>query len=265
MNVSLSTPGTGGHPLVVTRLSDTQWHAVQDDHVVGHGDAAHRPDGRLFVSIDAWHDAVFDRIAATMTADLPAPLHAVTDEADHETTAAWQRAGFTPVRRERGHLVPTDPQATGLDAARPPAGVTIVPAGEAQEGPLRDLDRVIHAEVEAGVGWPAMPAQIPPRPAGTTVLDPSQYAVARQDGRYVGLLRIAPLPRQPRIGMLAVRADHQRRGIARALLAHALGELHRNGTATAWAEVAESNTAATALFEAIGARRAGATLELVHP
>ncbi|WP_030061345.1 GNAT family N-acetyltransferase [Streptomyces novaecaesareae] len=262
--VHSSVPGTDGHPLVVTRLSDTQWHAVEDDRVVGHGDAARRPDGRLFVSVDAWHGAVFDHIAAAMAADLPAPLHAVTDEADHETTTAWQRAGFTPVRREWGHLVPTDPQVTGLGTVRPPAGVTIVPAGEVEEGPLRALDAVISAEVEAGIGWPAMPAQVLPRPACSTVLDPSKYAVARQDGRYVGLLRIAPLLRQPRIGLLAVRADHQRRGIARALLAHALGTLHRNGTATAWAEVAESNTAATALFEGIGARRAGATLELVR-
>ncbi|MGW4563021.1 GNAT family N-acetyltransferase, partial [Streptomyces sp. NPDC004561] len=80
----------------------------------------------------------------------------------------------------------------------------------------------------------------------------------------VGLVRVAPLTRQPRIGLLAVRADRQRRGIARALLAHALGSLHRSGTASAWAEVNESNAAATALFESIGARRTASTLELVR-
>ncbi|MEU9042927.1 MULTISPECIES: GNAT family N-acetyltransferase [unclassified Kitasatospora] len=257
------TPATDDHALAVTRISDTQWHAVEDDRVVGHGDASRRPDGRLFVSVDAWQGAVFDRIAAAMSADLPEPLHTVTDGADHDTTAAWQRAGFTTVRREWCYLLPTDPQATGLGPVRPPAGVTIVPAGEAQEDPLRALDRVIHEEVEAGIGWPAMPAQVLPRPACSTVVDPAKYAVARQDGRYVGLLRIAPL-RRPRIGLLAVRADHQRRGIARALLAHALESLHRDGVTSAWAEVTESNTAATALFEGIGARRAGSTLELAR-
>ncbi|GAA3064728.1 hypothetical protein GCM10020000_55460 [Streptomyces olivoverticillatus] len=109
-----------------------------------------------------------------------------------------------------------------------------------------------------------MPAEVLPRPAGTTVLDPSKYAVARHCGQYVGLVRVKPLPRQPRIGLIAVRADRHRRGIARALLAHALGSLHRSGTAAAWAEVDESNAAATALFEGIGARRAGSTLELVR-
>ncbi|MFE6050464.1 GNAT family N-acetyltransferase [Kitasatospora sp. NPDC056446] len=258
-------PGTDGPAPVVTRLSDTCWQAVEDDRVVGSGDAARRPDGRLFVSVDAWHGTVFDRIAAAMAADLPEPLHTVTDEADHDTTAAWQRAGFTPVRREWGYLLPTDPGATGLGPVRPPAGVAIVPAGQAQEGPLRALDRVVHDEVEAGPGWPAMPAQILPRPAGRTVLDPSRYVVARQDDRYVGLLRVAPLTRRPRIGLLAVCADRQRRGIARAMLAHALESLHRGGTDSAWAEVAETNTAATALFEGIGARRAASTLELVRP
>jgi ribosomal protein S18 acetylase RimI-like enzyme len=69
--------------------------------------------------------------------------------------------------------------------------------------------------------------------------------------------------RLPRIGLIAVRADRQRRGIARALLAHALGALHHVGKETASAEVTESNVAATALFEGIGARRTGSNLELV--
>ncbi|MEU6238697.1 GNAT family N-acetyltransferase, partial [Kitasatospora sp. NPDC047058] len=92
MNSVHSTSGTGEHAIVVTRVSDTQWHAVEDDRVVGHGDASRRPDGRLFVSIDAWHGAVFDRIAEAMLADLPTPLYTVADEADHDSTSAWKRS-----------------------------------------------------------------------------------------------------------------------------------------------------------------------------
>ncbi len=263
MNSVHSPSGTDNHAVVVTRLSDMQWHAVEDDREVGRGEASRRPDGRLFISIDAWHDAVFDRIADTMLADLPTPLHTVVDEADHDSRSAWERVGFAAARREWGYVVPTDPQVTGLGSTRLPAGVTIVPAGAAEEGPLRALDRVIREEVEATVGWQSMPAEVLPRPAGTTVLDPSKYAVARHRDQYVGLIRVAPLPRQPRIGLIAVRADRHRRGIARALLAHALGSLHRSGIASAWAEVNESNVAATALFESIGARRTGSALELV--
>ncbi|MFF7357001.1 MULTISPECIES: GNAT family N-acetyltransferase [Streptomyces] len=264
MNSVHFTSGTGDHAVVVTRISDTQWHALEDDLVVGRGDASRRPDGRLFISIDAWHGAVFDRIADAMRADLPTPLYTVADEADQDSTAAWERAGFTAVRREWGYRVPTDPQVTGLGSVRPPSGVTIVPAGEAEEGPLRALDSIIRDEVEAAVGWHTMPAEVLPRPAGTSVLDPSKYAVARHLGQYVGLVRVAPLTRQPRIGLIAVRADRHRHGIARALLAHALGSLHRSGTAAAWAEVNEANAAATALFEGIGARRAGSTVEFVR-
>jgi ribosomal protein S18 acetylase RimI-like enzyme len=264
MNFAHSTSGTGNHAVVVTRVSDMQWHAVEDDLTVGRGVASRRPDGRLFISVDAWHGAVFDRIADAMLTDLPTPLYTVVDEADHDSRSAWERAGFVTARREWGYLVPTDPQVTGLGSVRPPSGVTIVPAGAAEEGPLRALDRVIRDEVEASVGWQTMPAEVLPRPAGTTLLDPSKYAVARHVDQYVGLIRVAPLTRRPRIGLIAVRADRHRRGIARALLAHALGSLHRSGTATAWAEVNESNAAAIALFESSGARRADSTLELVR-
>jgi ribosomal protein S18 acetylase RimI-like enzyme len=91
-----------------------------------------------------------------------------------------------------------------------------------------------------------------------------KYAVAAQSDRYVGLVRVAPVTRQPRIGLIAVRADQHRRGIARALLAHVLGSLHRRGIETASAEVNESNGAAMALFEGVGARRASSNLELVR-
>lgn len=69
---------------------------------------------------------------------------------------------------------------------------------------------------------------------------------------------------RPRIGLVAVRAGERRRGIARALLAHALGTMHRSGFAAAWTEVQEPNQAASALFEGIGARPMSSNLELVR-
>jgi ribosomal protein S18 acetylase RimI-like enzyme len=263
MNSAHFTSGIGEPTVVITRVAERQWHAVEDGRVVGRGDASRRPDGRVFLSIDSWHGAVFDRLADAMLADLSKPLYTVVDEADLDLTSSWERVGFTTRRREWEYLVPTDPQVTGLDSVPPPSGVTIVPAGEANEGPLRQLDRAIRDEVEATVGWQAMPAEVLPRPDGTTLLDSSKYAVAAQSDRYVGLVRVAPVTRQPRIGLIAVRADQHRRGIARALLAHVLGSLHRRGIETASAEVNESNGAAMALFEDVGARRASSNLELV--
>ncbi|MGW0863372.1 GNAT family N-acetyltransferase [Streptomyces sp. NPDC002611] len=255
--------GLGGDAVVITRVADRQWHALEDDLVVGRGHAQHRPDGRLFVSIDAWHDATFDRLAEAMSAALPAPLYTVVDEADAELTAGWRRAGFTVRRREWEYAVPTDPRVTGLEAVLPPPGVTIVPAGRADERLLRAVDRAIRDEVEASVGWQSMPAEVMARPEGDTIVDPSLYAVAAAADRYLGLIRVVRVIR-PRVGLLAVRAGEQRRGIARALLAHALGTLHRSGCAEAWTEVDESNRAASALFEGIGARPMSSNLELVR-
>ena len=48
--------------MVVTRVADGQWHLLDDDLVVGRGHAARRPDGRLFISIDTWHDTAFDQL-----------------------------------------------------------------------------------------------------------------------------------------------------------------------------------------------------------
>jgi GNAT superfamily N-acetyltransferase len=252
-------PVESSQAVLISRVGPGRWHALEDDLVVGRGEASRRPDERMFISIDAWHGAAFERLAEAMVAALPRPLHTVVEEADLDLTIRWQRAGFTTRRREWEYTVPTDPRATGLGSALPPPGVTIKAFGSAEEAPLRALDRAIRDEVAAGPGWQDMPAEVLVPP----VLDPSKYAVAAQCGRYLGLLRVAMVTRLPRIGLIAVRADHQRRGIARALLAHALGTLHHVGKETASAEVTESNVAATALFEGISARRTGSNLELV--
>src|SRR5262249_51514728 len=125
--------------------------------------------------------------------------------------------------------------------------------------PLRELDRAIRDEVEAGIGWDAMPAEVLPHQNA----DPSKYAVAAQSDRYVGLVRVATVTRRPRIGLIAVRAGPPRAGIAPALLAHVLGALHHCGMQTASAEVDETNTAATALLDGVAARRTASSLELV--
>ncbi|MGI8418032.1 MAG: GNAT family N-acetyltransferase [Nakamurella sp.] len=263
MNSVQLPSGTGKEPVVITRVADTQWHAIEDDRAVGHGDTSRRPDGRIFLAIDSWQAAVFDQLADAMLTELTTPLYTVVDEADRELTSSWQRAGFTTRRREWEYLVPTDPHLTGLESVLPPGGVTIVPAGEASDGPLRELDRAIRDEVEATLGWQAMPAEVLVRP-GHNLLDPLKYVVAAESEHYVGLVRVVAVTRQPRIGLIAVRAEQHRRGIARARLAHVLDSLHRSCIETASTEVNESNGPALALFEGIGARRVSSNLELVR-
>jgi ribosomal protein S18 acetylase RimI-like enzyme len=256
-------PPTVGTHAVITRVEDLQWRAVEDDRVVGHGEASRRPDGRVFLSIDTCHGAVIDRLATAMLADLPGPLYTMVDEADHDLTARWERAGLTVRRREREYLVATDPLVTGLDSAQAPPDVTILGLGAAREPALRAVYDAVRAEVDARVGWETMPVEMPPRPAGAP-LDPSRYAVAETADRYVGLVRVVARRRHARIGLVAVREGLRRRGIARAMLAEAVGALHRGGIETASAEVDERNGAATALFEGIGARRVNSAVEMVR-
>jgi ribosomal protein S18 acetylase RimI-like enzyme len=251
--------------VVITRPAEGKhWHALEDDIVVGRGYATRRPDGRTFISIDSWRDATFRRLAIAMLSDLPAPVYTLVDENDRELLVNWRRAGFRTHRREREYVIPTDPAVTGLGSVSPPPDVTILPAGQAEAGLLRDLDKVVRAEVDATIGWQSMPAEVLAPPSGPGITDPSRYVVAARDGQYVGLARVAPLPRRSRLGLIAVRASQWRRGIARAMLAEVLGSLHRSGIDAMSAEVDEFNTPAVKLFEGVGARAAGTSLELVR-
>ncbi|MCX3059222.1 GNAT family N-acetyltransferase [Streptomyces beihaiensis] len=259
----------------ITRVDETQWEAVTDSGlIVGEGDLSHRPDGRRFISIDVWQDTVFDQLAAAMLAELPEPLHTLVGEHDHALTSRWERLGFTVGRREHVYVLPTKPPASSAAPASsassatrkdlPPTGVTIAPAGTADETLLRALDRTVRQEIEATVGWHTMPAEVLSHPDGDTLIDPSKYAAAALNGEYVGLVRVVPVRSRARIGLLAVRADHRGRGIGRALLTHALSTLHRGGIGSAWAEVDTSNAAAIALVEAVGATRSSGYVELVR-
>jgi ribosomal protein S18 acetylase RimI-like enzyme len=245
-------------PFTISRVADNQWHAIENDLVVGRGHATRRLDGRTFLSIDTWRDTVFHRLAAAMTADQPQfqPQYTVIDETDHNLLTNWVLAGFTTWRREAEFAVPTGPFRVNV-----PPGVTITTAAEA---PLRELDQAVRDEVESTVGWHTMPAEVLPWQGGTRPIDPANYTVAVRDGRYVGMVRVATMTRRPRIGLVAVRAAEQRHGIARALLDHVLNGLHSWGFEAATAEVDETNTAALALFEGFGARRTGRSLELVR-
>ncbi|WP_036500700.1 GNAT family N-acetyltransferase [Nocardia aobensis] len=243
--------------LMVTRIADRQWHALTGDRLVGRGEASPRPDGRLFLSIDSWQDEAFDRLVGAMLSELPKPLYTLVDEADLELTTQWRRAGLAPRRREWEYRVPTDPAIAGLDSA-PPPDIEILNFGAAEAHSLRELDRTVRAEVEATAGWHTMPAEVISPP-----IDPANYVVAAQAGRYIGWCRVAQPTRLPRIGLVAVRADARRHGIARALLGRALSSLHRAGKTWAAAEIDESNAPATTLFQGIGAERSNSTLELV--
>src|SRR5690349_6652705 len=98
---SASAPAAAGTRALITRVDDLRWHAVEDDRVVGRGEATRRPDGRTSLSVDTWLGAVFDRLAAAMVAELTGPVHTLVDDADLDLVDRWKRAGLAVRRRER--------------------------------------------------------------------------------------------------------------------------------------------------------------------
>jgi len=178
------------------------------------------------------------------------------DESDLDLRTRWIQAGLTTRRREWEYVMSSG-TGTGTGTA-PSPDLTLLPVGTAELEPLRQLDNEIRAEVETTIGWDRMPAAVLSRP-----LDPAHYAVAVVRDTYVGLARVAQLPRHTRVGLIAVRSDHRRRGIARALLTEILAVTQARGVDTVSADVHEANAAAVALFDAAGARRTGSNLELV--
>jgi len=234
------------------------WHALEDDVVVGRGHALHRPDGRVFVSVDTWRDDVFEVLAEAMVRDLPPPVYTVVDEDDREVLARWSSRRFVDHRYEADYVVPTDADPP------PPPGAVVLAASEVGERRLRELDRRLRAEIERTVGWSGLPAQLLPPPGAGGPFDASQYLVVVHDGEDAGLLRLAPLPRRPRLGLVAVRAAHRRRGLARALLGESFRGLRARGVGTVQAEVDEANEPAKRLLVALGATRAGGAVELVR-
>ncbi|MCR6488764.1 GNAT family N-acetyltransferase [Amycolatopsis sp. OK19-0408] len=181
---------------MIDRVAADQWHAL-DDLVVGRGQTMRKPDGRDFISIDAWRAE------------------------DAETTPNRRRVGSTGERRERQYLVKL---ANLPRAAETPAGVRITGGGDEFR--------------------------------------------ATADGAEIGVIRLSSsmrddgTPRPARILFVEVRADQRRRGIGRALLLHALGDVHTRGFGLASTEVDETDTAAILLLEGVGARRASNSLEL---
>jgi ribosomal protein S18 acetylase RimI-like enzyme len=257
----------GTEAVVIARITpDVHWHALEDDVVVGRGHALHRPDGRVFLSVDTWRDDVFEVLAEAMVADLRRPVYTVVDEDDREVLARWSSRGFLDHRREVEYVLPTAVDSTGPGAdGRPPApGTWILVAGEIDEARLLELDGRLREDIDAASGWERMPAQFVHAFADRATVDTSHYVVAVQDGDYAGLARISGPPRRPRLGLVAVRSPYRRRGLARALLAAAFRPLHERGIRQVSAEVDEANKAAIALVTGLGAIQLGTALELVR-
>lgn len=253
-------------PVIVRVTPEVHWHALDDDEVAGRAHALHRPDRRVFVSVDTWREDVFGALVNAVAQDLRRDLYTTVDEADGEQLGRWSSIGFAEHRREDEYLIPIAPQATGLHQAAFPAGFSAISADAADEGRLRALDETLRADVPGSDGWVNDPDQFHEYTFDPRHFDPATYLLAVHDssGQYAGLARVWNDPDHPRLGLIGVVSSHRRRGLARALLAAAFRPLHARGITHVTAEADITNEPSTALLNRIGARRTGGTIELLR-
>lgn len=254
-----------GHIVRLMRIAS--WNFVRDNDTVASAHATCRPDGRWFVSIDAWDEEAHAPLMDAMCEDLRHDLHMNVSADDEQGLERWRSFGFEVVRREIEFTIPVDPARTGLADARPPDGIVLISADAVDENGLRDLDDRLRADVPGTDGWRNDPAEFRDYTFDERHFDPATYLVAVDDSaqEFAGLVRVWTHPRHSRLGLIGTIASYRRRGIARALLAAAFAPLHERGLAHISAEADATNEASLTLLESIGATRTVEMLELIRP
>jgi GNAT superfamily N-acetyltransferase len=201
-----------------------------------------RPDGRWFVR--------------SPDDDKPGvDLYATVDANE---IAAYAARGFGVHRRENHYLVPTGT----VPLVEPPAGFELLTADRIEEDRLRELDDHLRQDVPGSDGWRWDAAGFRAELSGAD-FDPTTYIVAVHGEEYVGIARVWMRRPIPRLGFVGVSRPYRRRGVALALLSRAFGVLASRGIPELTTEIDETNAPSRGLLEGLGARRVGASVELL--
>jgi ribosomal protein S18 acetylase RimI-like enzyme len=212
-----------------------------------------RPDGRCFVFGEPDDDLPSCRV------------YADADEADEARVEALARLGFGIHRRELVLRLPTDPAAWDVSRVDPPPGIAFVRGDRVEEERLRLLDDLLRQDVPGTDGWKWSPEGFREETYDSADFDPATYLVALDEGGSgIGIARVWMRPDRPRLGLIGVRRDWRRRGVARALLAAVLTAVRQLDRRDVRTEVDEENTASRELLFGFGGEKLGASLELVR-
>jgi GNAT superfamily N-acetyltransferase len=140
-----------------------------------------------------------------------------------------------------------------------------VRADQIEEEQLRLLDDLLRQDVPGTDGWRWDAEGFHEETYDAADFDPATYLVAvDENGEGIGLARVWMKHSGPRLGLIGVRSDRRRRGLASALLAAVLTEVRERGFAEVRTEVDETNVASRELLFGFGARTVGASLELLR-
>jgi ribosomal protein S18 acetylase RimI-like enzyme len=212
-----------------------------------------RPDGRCFVFGEPDDELPRGRV------------YAGADESDAARVTALERLGFVVRRRELALTLSTDSTAWSVSVTEPPPGIAFVGADQVEEERLRRLDNLLRQDVPGTKGWEWDVEGFREETYDSPDFDPATYLVALgESGQELGIARVWMRREGPRLGLIGVRADRRRKGVARALLAAVLTEVGARGLPDVRTEVDETNVASRELLFRFGARTVGAWLELVR-
>jgi len=140
-----------------------------------------------------------------------------------------------------------DPSA-GLAVAEWPMASRELPMVFASASDAHALAEMSRDLIEAGLGWEYRSARI-----ARMIGDPDTVAlVARDDPRVAGFAVMTFGDERAHLVLLAVRAGHQRQGIARSLLAWLADSAQTAGMVSMHVELRASNAAAFALYQSAG-------------
>jgi ribosomal protein S18 acetylase RimI-like enzyme len=250
---------------IVEVVPARQWHALDDDVVVGRATLFRRPDGRAYLAADAWKDEVTVALLRAAIADVPGPLFSTVAEDDEAQLALLTGVGFAEARREHEYLIPVAGVLAGTTGPVP-AGFRIVPAAGCDVERLMRLDDALRQDVPGADGWVNELEEFQRYTFGAPQFDPELYLIAvTDDDRYAGLVRLWPANRVPRLGLIGVLRWHRRQGLASALLHAAFRPLAARGVEQVSAEADATNIASVTLLTKLGAARTGGAIELRRP
>ena len=251
---------------IARREPELVWRALAGNEEVGVVRALVRPDDRCFVRLESVSPDAYEPLLEAVAEELGRALHVTVEEDDDELRGVYAQHGFVVQRRESEYLIPTNPDVTGLRAVATPPGFVLLDADQVAESRLRALDDALRQDVPGADGWRWDEAGFREETFDSPAFDPATYlvAVAQPSGDYAGLVRVWNNRTGPRLGLIAVLAPYRRRGLARALLAHAFGVLDSRGASHVSAEVDDANIPSRTLLAALGAHRTGGALELVR-
>jgi ribosomal protein S18 acetylase RimI-like enzyme len=225
-----------------------------------------RPDGRLLVRPATEWTAQAAAAAAELARRRGVSALAHVDARATDQRSALTAAGFVESRREAVVAISVEAALDALADAHLPEDVRLRSAAEVDEDRLRVLDDELRQDVPGTSGWRSTPEEFRDHTFADPDFDPRAYLVAIDDssGEFVGLVRIWMDPRGSRLGMVGVRREQRRRGIASALIAEALRAVHSKGVTEVTMTVDVTNAASGAIARRLGARRLATNVELVH-